>query len=157
MALAQRGHSGPNVKLMPDLDVSSGGGKPKVLLVEDNDKIRKLWGESLEHYGFTPILASDGAEGLERFRGEPGVQAVITDYQTPRMNGLQLAEAIKQSSPDVGVILASGSSELISRFEAVEHDPKRLDPHIDHFFSKPVDFDNEIIPLLGEMTKNTSI
>lgn len=65
-----------------------------------------------ERYGLCPIgHAGDGVQALERL-GEQGADLVITDIMMPRMNGLELIEALKQRYPATRYIVLSGYEEF---------------------------------------------
>jgi CheY-like chemotaxis protein len=79
----------------------------KTLLCVDDEvvglKVRKI---ILERQGYDVLTASEGAEGLQVF-AEHEVDAVVLDYFMPGMNGGVVASAMKQSKPDVPIILLS--------------------------------------------------
>ncbi len=69
-------------------------GRPRVLLVDDSEVVRRHSGSILEQAGYEVVLAKDGEEGLVRARSDrPDV--VITDVEMPRRDGFSLCEAIK--------------------------------------------------------------
>ena len=69
----------------------------KVLIVDDDDMMRRLVGRALAGFGFTEIqTAEDGASGLAAAEREtPDI--MICDYQMPGMHGLELVEAIRRN------------------------------------------------------------
>jgi CheY-like chemotaxis protein len=78
----------------------------RLLLVEDDADNRELLAELLS-LDFEVETACDGQEALERFlRGS--LDVIITDETLPRLRGTQLARAVKERSPHVGVVLVSG-------------------------------------------------
>ncbi|MGD9712933.1 MAG: response regulator [Thermomicrobiales bacterium] len=78
-----------------------------VLCVDDDASSLELRRQFLELAGFTVIVAGAPEEGLELFRTHPEVEAAILDYQMPRMNGGELAEAMKRIRPGVPVMIVS--------------------------------------------------
>lgn len=81
-----------------------------IVTVDDHDDIRVMMQRFLQRAGHTVITASDGHQGLDTVR-EHRPDAVITDVDMPRMNGLQLCDAIAHD-PDlrhIPVMLVSGS------------------------------------------------
>src|SRR5262245_36543968 len=78
----------------------------KILLVDDEPSIRSHLKEYLTMKGNSVGTAVDGVHGLQRFCSEAW-DLVLVDYKMPRMNGLELALAIKERSPQTPVILIS--------------------------------------------------
>lgn len=84
----------------------------RVLVAEDEPIIRDIETEYLICDGHTVTTAANGREALEIFR-TGRFDLVLTDRAMPEMNGDQLAEAIKQLSPDTSVILITGFADLV--------------------------------------------
>jgi CheY-like chemotaxis protein len=80
-----------------------------VMCVDDDARIRKLYGTLLGQHGYEVIAASNGRHALHVFEStEKEIDAVILDYQMPGMNGLELATWLKQRHPTLPVIMVSG-------------------------------------------------
>ena len=80
-----------------------------VLLVDDEQGVRRMGRAMLEHLGHTVIEAGDGFEALEVFRrNRHEIQCVISDLTMPRMDGWKFIEALRLIVPGMPVILASG-------------------------------------------------
>ena len=82
--------------------------KIPLMLVDDNAAIREVLSEGLSRYGFEVTKAEDGFEAL-RSLGRECFKLVITDFQMPGMNGLELASAIKKQYPAMIVVLMTGT------------------------------------------------
>ncbi|MEO1769814.1 response regulator transcription factor [Candidatus Enterococcus ferrettii] len=67
----------------------------KLLLCEDEDKMRELLKRFLEHEGYTVVEAVDGEEAIEAFYQEK-FDLVILDWMMPKINGLEVAQRMKQ-------------------------------------------------------------
>jgi CheY-like chemotaxis protein len=65
----------------------------------------------LERAGYEVLTAPDGRSGLEMFRTEP-VQAVILDYTMPGMNGGEVANRMRQTKPEIPILLLSANIAL---------------------------------------------
>ena len=84
-----------------------------ILVIDDEEGVRRVAGRTLERAGFRVLLAESGPRGLELFRAEGGsIDAVILDLTMPDMNGHQVLQALRILDPAVRVILSSGFSEL---------------------------------------------
>ncbi len=92
-----------------------------VLLVEDDDVLRRLLARSLELYGFQVHSASGAGEALghlEKWDGE--LDVLVTDAIMPFMNGRELADRVRRCFPDVCVVHVTGHA---AASEAVELRP----------------------------------
>jgi len=102
----------------------------KILVVEDDDHVRNLFTMLLEQDGHAVTEATDGRDGFEKFKSG-SFDLVITDRAMPRMNGDQLAAAVKEISPGTPVIMLTGFGDIMDvTGETV--------PGVDRFLSKPV-------------------
>jgi CheY-like chemotaxis protein len=102
-------------------------GKPKILIVEDNSDVRRLYAIGLNQRGFEVKLAANGAEAVERIAHEkPDV--ILLDWIMPLMDGSEVLNKLTQdgraSSP---IIVISG-----------QQPPTDLDPRIRRWLTKPV-------------------
>jgi PAS domain S-box-containing protein len=90
-----------------------------VLVIDDEDVIRRTAKSMLERYGYTVVLAEDGKEGVELFKVlAEKVAVVLLDMTMPVMNGEETFRRLKAVKPDIRVILSSGYNEVeaIHRF-----------------------------------------
>lgn len=78
----------------------------RILLVEDDPSIREVTALGLRAAGFEVVTASDGVEGLERWRaGTPDL--VLLDVMLPRLDGLEVCRAIRRESTTPVVMLTA--------------------------------------------------
>jgi CheY-like chemotaxis protein len=83
-----------------------------VLVVEDEDIVRELVCDVLEHQGYNVLCACDGIEALnmaEDYDGE--IHLLVTDVIMPHMNGHELAHKLTALRPDMKVLYVSGYSD----------------------------------------------
>lgn len=80
---------------------------PKVLVIDDDDAIRKFLTALLKKNGFDVVDAPDGLQGLKAFNSE-GADIVITDLVMPDKEGLETIKDIKKLQPDIPIIAISG-------------------------------------------------
>jgi len=80
-----------------------------VLVVEDNDALRKLVVMLLEQKGHQVLSASNGLEGLMVYTSyRARVDLVLTDIDMPQMDGIQLASRIRAQDPARKIVFMSG-------------------------------------------------
>jgi two-component system response regulator MtrA len=82
-----------------------------ILLVEDDPSIREITAIGLKAAGFDVATASDGAEGLERFRAAT-FDLVLLDVMLPRIDGLELCRAIRRNST-VPIVMLTARGDTI--------------------------------------------
>lgn len=104
--------------------------KTKVLIVEDNSDVRRLYAIGLNQKGFEVKLASDGAQALERIRTErPDI--ILLDWLLPLMDGGEMIRHIPDDSgSSIPIIVISGHPA-----------PDELDPRVKAWLTKPVGID----------------
>jgi two-component system cell cycle sensor histidine kinase/response regulator CckA len=98
----------------PDAEApaSATGGTETILLVEDNDGLRKLAKRVLESAGYTVVAAGDAAEALSLMASEQSlVHLLLTDVIMPGMNGWSLAQRLGQIRPGIKVLYTSGYTD----------------------------------------------
>jgi two-component system cell cycle sensor histidine kinase/response regulator CckA len=86
--------------------------RPLIVLVEDEELIRRLLSRVLEGAGYDVRAAASGEEAIvlvEEYAGE--LTLLLTDLVMPGMNGLELARAARELQPELPVLCMSGYSE----------------------------------------------
>jgi two-component system cell cycle sensor histidine kinase/response regulator CckA len=81
---------------------------PSILVVDDEGAVRRFAMRVLEREGYSVAEASDGAEAFELIRQGRTFDAVVSDIVMPRMNGVELLQALSTANPNIPVILMSG-------------------------------------------------
>lgn len=80
-----------------------------VLVVDDEDNVRRSTELLLRGLGFEVLGARDGAEAIQVFKAESGrIDAVLLDLTMPKMNGIEALQVLRAIAPGVPVILTSG-------------------------------------------------
>ena len=81
--------------------------KGRVLVIDDDPQLLKLYHKKLSAEGFEISLATNGKEGIDLYRRElPDL--VVTDLVMPEKEGLEMIQELKQEFPDVKIIAVSG-------------------------------------------------
>jgi DNA-binding NtrC family response regulator len=92
----------------------------RILVIEDEDGLRRILVRTLEAAGHTVLGAREGKEALQlhqRF----GTELVVTDLFMPEMDGMEVLLAIHKKSPDLKVIAISGGGKFFNPAEALEN------------------------------------
>jgi CheY-like chemotaxis protein len=79
-----------------------------ILVVDDDPDVRQIVSEYLEYRGYGVLQADDGDEALDIVESHPELRLIISDVRMRRVSGLELAERIAISHPDIRIILISG-------------------------------------------------
>jgi CheY-like chemotaxis protein len=98
-------------------------GKPRVLVVDDEEPIRHVLRDILFGLGFEVVTAGGGEEALRLF-GEHRFSLTLTDRHMPGMGGEELAGRIQQTNPEHPVIMVSGMSSPVRGEASVSYLPK---------------------------------
>jgi two-component system response regulator YesN len=85
-------------------------GRPKVLIVDDDEFLRTALQQCVESLGCETYTAGDGVEALEILLKIP-MTMVLTDVQMPKMNGMGLLDAVNERGLNVPVVVMSGYSD----------------------------------------------
>lgn len=94
--------------LVPEVKREAPTTRGYILVAEDDPQVREVLGSLLELQGYAFKIVADGEEALKAFQEAP-YDCLITDWEMPRRNGLDLARAVKVLNPLVPVILCTGS------------------------------------------------
>jgi CheY-like chemotaxis protein len=108
-----------HAQIRPNLFREDLRGTGTILVVEDEEIIRKVVKTTLELYGYTVLTAEHGEEAMRIFEPRPQeFRAVLLDLVMPRMGGEATFRAMRAVRPDIPVVLTSGYSdtEAQSRF-----------------------------------------
>jgi CheY-like chemotaxis protein len=88
------------------------GGLEKILLVEDDARVRRVAASRLADFGYQVVEASTGAEALEQLARHDDVALLFTDVVMPGgMTGDELAAHVRVSRPNIPVLFTSGYAE----------------------------------------------
>ena len=96
------------------VSIIGGGGNERILIVEDEDAVRRVARRALELQGYRIVEAADAPAAL-LLAGESEFDLVLSDVMMPGMLGPALAEEMSRLSPDIPVLFMSGHSEEIVR------------------------------------------
>ena len=83
----------------------------RILLIDDDDQIRKMLSQLLEGAGYEVIGAADGKQGIRLFREAP-CDVIITDIIMPEKEGIETIGELRRGFPDVKILAISGGGRL---------------------------------------------
>ena len=105
--------------------------EPTILLVDDDERLRRAAGKVLAAAGYRVVNASSGREALAALREHP-VALAIFDLRLPDVDGIALLQQARQLRPDIEVVMITGHGSVEKAVEAM-----RLGAY--DFVEKPVD------------------
>lgn len=92
----------------------------KFLLVDDSSTMRKIQRRTLEKLGYSEISeAQDGKEALDALAQEVP-DLLITDWNMPNMNGLELVKEVRQTNKTLPIIMVTTEAEKSKVVEAIQ-------------------------------------
>ena len=108
-----------------------------VLVIDDENSVRKVICDNLKLSGFSVSGASDGEQGLGMIDASPP-SVVITDIIMPGKSGLEVIAAIRKDYPSIKIVAISGGGKVKEMDDLLE---KAKDLGADAVLSKPLDLD----------------
>jgi DNA-binding NtrC family response regulator len=107
---------------------------PTLLIVEDEERMRRLFELVLKPAGYDLLWARSGAEAIGLIQDHGSVDMIITDLQLGGLSGMDVLEAAREHLPDVPVLIVTGYGTVKSAVEAMQKGAY-------DYISKPVDND----------------
>jgi DNA-binding NtrC family response regulator len=120
-----------------------------ILIIDDERAIRKTLTEILGFEGYKIEEASDGEEGLRKFK-EKNYDLVLCDIKMPKLDGIEFLEKAKELNSEVPIIIISGHGNIETAVEAVKKGAY-------DYISKPPDLNRMLITLRNAMDKTTLV
>jgi two-component system NtrC family response regulator len=90
-----------------------------VLVIDDDESLRRVTEYRLQEDGYAVLTAADGQAGLDLFQSSP-VSLVLTDVRMPKMEGIDLLSRLKAMQPDLPVIVMTAHGTIASAVEAMK-------------------------------------
>jgi DNA-binding NtrC family response regulator len=105
-----------------------------LLIIEDEERMRRLLELVLKQEGYELLLADSGEEGIRLLNNGGQIDLIVTDLQLGHSSGLDVLEAAKRALPGVPVLIITGFGTVKSAVEAMQKGAY-------DYISKPVDHD----------------
>ena len=119
-----------------------------ILVVDDEPKIVELARDYLEHAGFAVVSASDGPEALTRARGDHP-DLIVLDLGLPRIDGLDVARALRRDS-NVPIVILSGRSDESDKLVGLELGA-------DDYVTKPFELPELVARIKAVLRRSTGV
>ena len=103
--------------------------KIKILVVDDESRMRKLVKDFLARQGYTVLEAADGMEAMDYFYADKDIALIILDVMMPKMDGWQVCREVRETSK-VPIIMLTARSEERDELQGFELG-------VDEYISKP--------------------
>jgi two-component system, cell cycle sensor histidine kinase and response regulator CckA len=116
----------------------------RILVVDDNDDVRRVMVRALQRRGFTVLQAAHGGEAVDMVeRLEERIDVLVTDIEMPVLKGRETAERIRACLPGLPVLFVSG----YTTDDALRDQIRRGEVH---FLPKPFDV-REFLAMVDEL------
>lgn len=122
--------------------------KPSILVVDDELLIRDLLYDFFTGQGWDIAVAEDGRRALDMMRSHK-YDLVLSDIKMPQMDGLTLSAHVKQSHPEIPVVLMTGYPSVDSAVTALRH-------KVDDYVIKPFNI-NQLYKLVESKLRNKTV
>ncbi len=120
--------------------------KPRILVVDDEDRNLRLMEAMLIPLGYEVVLARDGLEALDKVRETPP-DVILLDVMMPKMDGFEVARQLKddEGTKIIPVVMVTALKKVQDRIKALE-------VGADDFLSKPID-ESELVATVNSQLK----
>ena len=103
--------------------------KIKILVVDDESRMRKLIRDFLEREGYQILEAADGVEAMDHFYEDKNIDLIILDVMMPRMDGWQVCKEVREYSKVPIMMLTARAEE--------QNELKGFELGVDEYITKP--------------------
>ena len=121
----------------------------KILVIDDEKSIRNSLKDVLEYEKHEVVLSEDGLDGLEKFN-EGSFDVVLCDIKMPKMDGMEVLDAILDSPDDAAIIMISGHGTIDTAVEAIKKGAF-------DYIEKPLDLNRLLITIRNALDRTDLI
>src|SRR5215831_7891149 len=90
-----------------------------ILVVEDDESLRRVTQAQLERAGFAASAAADVAQAMETLHAQPHY-LVISDLNLPDMSGMELLKKVRAEFPETAVVIVTAYGTIETAVEAIK-------------------------------------
>lgn len=120
-----------------------------ILVIDDQQSIRKTLREILEYENFQVDEAEDGLKGLELVKTH-AYDVILCDIKMPKMDGIEFLEQVSEVNSDVPVIMISGHGNIETAVEALKKGAY-------DYIAKPIDLPRLLVTLRNAMERKSLV
>ena len=106
--------------------------RAKILVVDDESRMRKLVKDFLTREGYIVLEAGDGMEAMDLFYEDKDIALIILDVMMPKMDGLQATQVIRSFDHDIPIVAMTANAFMEDKIKAKK---AGMNAHV----SKPLD------------------
>ena len=117
-----------------------------ILLIEDDLRVAELINRGLQEHGFTPTLAYDGLSG-KKLALQNDYDLIITDIILPKLDGLDLCKQIRQTKPELPIIMLTALGTTDDKVEG-------FDAGADDYLVKPFEMRELLVRIRALLKRN---
>ncbi|KMQ70738.1 response regulator transcription factor [Chryseobacterium koreense] len=117
-----------------------------ILIIEDDQRVAELIERGLREQGFTPTLAYDGLSG-KKLALQNNFDLVITDIILPKMDGIDFCKEIRQTKPDLPIIMLTALGTTDDKVEG-------FDAGADDYLVKPFEMRELLVRIRALLKRN---
>ena len=120
----------------------------KILVVDDESRMRKLVKDFLTKKNFQVLEAGDGEEAMDIFYKEKDIALIILDVMMPKMNGFDVCKNLRKAKPDIPVLLLTAKGTITDKTQG-------FDCGADDYLVKPFDIQEVLLRVKALLRRNT--
>lgn len=106
----------------------------RLLIVDDSKTMRSILSSYARNHGCETVEAEDGVDALEKLAADKNFDAILIDWDMPRMNGLELLKIVRGDPAHNGV-----KTMMITAQSSFDRVSEALDQGADDYLMKPLD------------------
>lgn len=119
-----------------------------ILIIEDDQRVAELINRGLEEHGFVPTVAYDGLSG-KKLALQNNYDLIITDIILPKLDGLDLCKQIRESKPDIPIIMLTALGTTDDKVEG-------FDAGADDYLVKPFEMRELLVRIRALLKRNNN-
>jgi len=135
------------------LHTKDAGGKGRILIVDDEENIRKVLRLTLTKAGYDVIEADHGGKAIEAIGSDDNMlmtDVIICDIRMPKVNGVEAIAFFRQQYPSVSVIVLTGYPDVQLATDLIKQG-------VSDYLVKPVDQAKLLAAVVSAMERRTSL